>query len=81
MHLLNTTLKKLRIKLNLSRETFWDQYKHALPLLAYMIFYLSWWSMLEKAISIRSSIIDDENDATLSGYRTVLETFKRVYNL
>ena len=38
-------------------------------------------TLLEKAISIRSSIIDDENDATLSGYRTVLETFKRVYNL
>lgn len=38
-------------------------------------------TLLEKAISIRSSIIDDENDATLSDYRTVLETFKRVYNL
>lgn len=38
-------------------------------------------TLLEKAISIRGSIIDDENDATLSDYRTVLETFKRVYNL
>ncbi|MBP5221745.1 MAG: phosphatase PAP2 family protein [Lachnospiraceae bacterium] len=57
MHLLNTTLKKLRIKLNLSRETFWDQYKHALPLLAYMIFYLSWWSMLEKAITTDYRVI------------------------
>ena len=38
-------------------------------------------TLLEKAISIRSSITDDENDATLSDYKSILETFRRVYNL
>lgn len=38
-------------------------------------------TLLEKAISIRSSIVDDENDATLSDYKSVLETFRRVYHL
>lgn len=38
-------------------------------------------TLLEKAISIRSGIIDDENDDTLSCYKTVLEAFKHVYNL
>jgi tetratricopeptide (TPR) repeat protein len=38
-------------------------------------------TLLEKAISIRSSIINDENDATLADYKSLLETFRRVYNL
>lgn len=38
-------------------------------------------TLLEKAISIRGSIIDDENDATLADYKSLLETFRRVYNL
>lgn len=38
-------------------------------------------TLLEKAISIRSRIIDDENDATLADYKSLLENFRRVYNL
>ena len=38
-------------------------------------------TLLEKAINIRSSIVNDSNDVLLLEYQTVLNTFKRVYGI
>lgn len=33
------------------RQKFWSQYKHLIPLLAYMLFYMTWWTHLEGAVT------------------------------
>ena len=43
----------IRSKLN----TLWSQYKHAIPLLTYMVFYLSWWKVLEKKVTTDYQVI------------------------
>jgi len=40
-----------------TRQKFWDQYKHLLPLLAYMLFYMTWWSHLEDTVTTDFRVI------------------------
>ena len=40
-----------------NRQKFWHQYKHLIPLLAYMIFYLTWWSHLENTVTTEFRVI------------------------
>lgn len=35
----------------------WDRYKHLFPLLAYMIFYLTWWGHLENSVTTDYRVI------------------------
>lgn len=39
------------IQKNPARRKFWEQYKHLIPLLAYMLFYMTWWTHLEDTIT------------------------------
>ncbi|MBQ3905560.1 MAG: serine/threonine protein phosphatase [Lachnospiraceae bacterium] len=41
----------LFLEKNPTRQKLWHQYKHLIPLLAYMLFYLSWWSHLEDTVT------------------------------
>ena len=45
------------IQKNETRQKFWDQYKHLLPLLAYMLFYMTWWSHLEDTVTTDFRVI------------------------
>lgn len=38
-------------------KNFYNQYKHGLPLLAYMILYMTWWGWLEKNVTSHYNII------------------------
>lgn len=49
-------MKTILLKLQ-NRNITWEQYKHAIPLLLYMIIYMLWWSLLE--------------DKVTSGYRVI----------
>ena len=40
-----------------NRQKLWQQYKHLLPLLAYMLFYLTWWSHLEDTVTTQFRVI------------------------
>lgn len=40
-----------------NRHKFWQQFKHLLPLLAYMIFYMTWWSHLEDTVTTQFRVI------------------------
>ena len=45
------------IQKNETRYKLWEQYKHLLPLLAYMLFYMSWWSHLEDTVTTDFRVI------------------------
>ena len=39
------------IQKNPTRRKLWEQYKHLIPLLAYMLFYMTWWTHLEDTVT------------------------------
>ena len=39
------------------RQILWNQYKHLLPLLAYMLFYMAWWTHLEDTVTTNFRVI------------------------
>ena len=40
-----------------NRQKLWQQYRHLLPLLAYMLFYMTWWSHLEDTVTTQFRVI------------------------
>ena len=40
-----------------ARLSFWNQYKHLIPLLAYMLFYMTWWTHLEDTVTTDFRVI------------------------
>ncbi|MCR5501114.1 MAG: phosphatase PAP2 family protein [Acetatifactor sp.] len=44
------------------RQILWSQYKHLIPLVLYMIFYMTWWTHLEGAVTTDFRIIHMEID-------------------
>ena len=47
---------------NFSRQKLWNQYKHLIPLLAYMLVYMVWWGHLEDTVTTKYQVIHMEID-------------------
>ena len=39
------------------RSVIWNNYKHVIPLLTYLVFYLSWWNVLEHKVTSNYHVI------------------------
>ena len=42
---------------NFSKQKLWNQYKHLIPLLTYMVVYLVWWGHLEDTVTTKYQVI------------------------
>ena len=42
---------------NFSRQKLWNQYKHLIPLLTYMLVYMVWWGHLEDTVTTKYKVI------------------------
>ena len=54
---MNRFMEKNYIGKYYSRQKFWNQYKHLIPLLAYMLVYLVWWGHLEDTVTTQYRVI------------------------
>ncbi|MBO4749646.1 MAG: serine/threonine protein phosphatase [Lachnospiraceae bacterium] len=54
--------KRIQLYLQSNKEILWNQYKHLIPLLLYMVFYMTWWTHLEGTVTTDYRVIHMEID-------------------